>query len=158
MSRGYIILTKAKKWNVVWGYELSNITKHFFFITGLCTSCAASLQYQYISKPKPWAEAQDYCRKVHIDLAMVENKKNMTSLIKAVDPQYVGKVWIGLKRRAESRWLWPSWNSSQPINYTSWRFPEPDNVGGNICGFKNYDEWTDGDCSITCNFICFDGK
>ncbi|XP_062403880.1 snaclec 5-like [Sardina pilchardus] len=127
-------------------------------LLGLCsTSSDISVEYSYISEFKAWPEAQEYCRNVHIDLATVENMRNMRSLLKTVDPQYKGLVWIGLERGTEQRWQWSLWNSSQPITYTNWREGEPDGQGDG-CGFKSDGIWTDRDCSIKSEFICFDGE
>ncbi|KAL2093596.1 hypothetical protein ACEWY4_010908 [Coilia grayii] len=117
-----------------------------------------SFQHQYVNQFKTWSEAQEYCRSVHNDLVTVENMVAMGSLLKTVDPQYKGKVWIGLVRGARKQWHWSLWENTQPITYTNWVPGEPSG-GEDVCGAKCYNgQWCDLYCSTLAWFICFDGE
>lgn len=127
-------------------------------MTGLCSTYSdVSLQYQYVSEPKTWKEAQEHCRKVHIDLATVENMKDMTSLLKIVDSQYMGKVWTGLVRGTEQHWQWSLSDISQPITYTNWH-DSVSLVGTAACAMMCEGEWCVDECEVEHYFVCFDGK
>ncbi|KAL2093599.1 hypothetical protein ACEWY4_010911 [Coilia grayii] len=126
-------------------------------MTGLCkTYTDTSFQHQYVNQFKTWSEAQEYCRSVHNDLVTVENMVAMGSLLKTVDPQYKGKVWIGLVRGTRKQLHWSLWENTQPITYTNWLAGEP-NGGTGVCGAKCLNgQWCDLYCSDLALFICFD--
>lgn len=133
----------------------------YVFMTGLhSTYSLINFQYQYISEPRTWPKAQAYCRKVHIDLAIVENMSNMTSLLQTVN-SHEGKMWIGLERISASQesWGWSGKNKTSSFQY--WMSGKPDNYGkGENCAaidMNSGGQWDDLSCELNLPFICLGG-
>ncbi|KAL6468222.1 hypothetical protein MHYP_G00238990 [Metynnis hypsauchen] len=101
-----------------------------------------------------WLEAQSYCRETYTDLATVDNMEDMKQLMVAVDPMYVGSLWIGLNKAPLKRWGWSSGDIPQ---YMNWRSPET-NVGDRdgLCAAKyQFSGWIDASCTNLWDFVCY---
>ena len=102
-------------------------------------------------------EAQSYCRENYTDLATVDNMEEMKQLMAAVDPKFVGSLWIGLNKAPPRRWGWSSGEISQ---YMNWKSPEPNSgdVDG-LCAAKyNLSGWIDANCTNLWDFVCYSGE
>ncbi|KAL6468207.1 hypothetical protein MHYP_G00238840 [Metynnis hypsauchen] len=101
-----------------------------------------------------WLEAQSYCRENYTDLATVDNMEDMKQLMAAIDPMYVGDLWIGLNKAPPRRW---GWSSGEIPQYMNWRSSEPDNgdIDG-LCAAKyQFSGWIDAQCTDVFDFVCY---
>ncbi len=113
-----------------------------------------------MSEFKTWSEAQRYCRENYIDLATIDNMKEMNRLIKTVRATYYGSAWIGLYDDLNS-WRWSLGITALQEGFKSWYVQQPMNSGGqSLCAYMSYLEglWTEGVCSIKHYFVCYDGE
>uniref|UniRef100_A0A3B4E0H1 C-type lectin domain-containing protein n=1 Tax=Pygocentrus nattereri TaxID=42514 RepID=A0A3B4E0H1_PYGNA len=112
-------------------------------------------QYYFVNESKTWLEAQSYCRENYTDLATVDKMEEMKQLMEAVDPTYVGDLWIGLNKAPLRRWGWSSGESPQ---YMNWRFSEPNDRDG-LCAAKyQFSGWIDAQCTDVLEFVCYSGE
>ncbi|KAL7851025.1 hypothetical protein AOLI_G00213810 [Acnodon oligacanthus] len=100
-----------------------------------------------------WLEAQSYCRENHTDLATVDNMEEMKQLMAAVDPKFVGSLWIGLNRTPPGRW---GWSSGEIPQYTNWKSTEPNGGDRDGCAAKyQFSGWIDAHCTEVLDFVCY---
>lgn len=125
--------------------------------TGLC-HLAFSLylrQYNYISEPKTWTEAQQYCREKYTDLATVNDVQDLEELAGLITSK-VKYTFFGLYRS----WFWSlsetdDYKEGEPA-YWNWARGEPTEK---YCGsIKSTGEWFATDCNCSLNFFCYNGK
>lgn len=97
-----------------------------------------------------WADAQDYCRTHHTDLAMIESPEENAAMASV---QGLNVAWIGLYRVA---WMWSDKSNS---SFTNWKSGEPDNFFGQFCVAENLqNDWLDQSCNNKNPFFCQQGK
>ncbi|XP_043101808.1 macrophage mannose receptor 1-like [Puntigrus tetrazona] len=102
-----------------------------------------------------WKDAQSYCRTNHIDLATVQTDEDWASLQEETNRLF-GVVWIGLYNDING-WRW-SYNQESLV-FKSWASGQPDNYyGKEECVAFNNGVWSDFTCTISYNFICYDGS
>ncbi|KAA0718640.1 Brevican core protein [Triplophysa tibetana] len=110
--------------------------------------------YLYVHKNMSWSEAQSYCRERFTDLATVDSMNDVNKLMNTVKSWYSGSLWIGLKMKTQSRWLWSSGYDTLK-QYSGWQSGEPN--GDGACVFFANGFWRDYSCSIQLFFVCYNG-
>ncbi|KAK9971249.1 hypothetical protein ABG768_024623 [Culter alburnus] len=103
-----------------------------------------------------WENAQDYCRKNHIDLATVQSDEDWMNLREvAVEKGFYGFAWIGLYDDINS-WRWSYQDES--LEFDSWYPDQPDNYGAGPQCAMIYSSglWSDYSCDNTRYFVCSD--
>lgn len=130
-------------------------------LTGWIFSSGLLRQYHYVSDPKNWTEAQNYCRETYTDLATIENTKEMNQLINTVSSAgNNSEVWIGLYSKIEWRWS-DDYKGSIAAEYRYWYTSQTYfyNGSNDLCVGINYHWlWQTLDCSSNFSFICNNGK
>uniref|UniRef100_A0A3P9CGS3 C-type lectin domain-containing protein n=1 Tax=Maylandia zebra TaxID=106582 RepID=A0A3P9CGS3_9CICH len=104
--------------------------------------------YMYISITKTWPSAREYCIKLSMDLAVIENSEENAE-VSSLKPNN-DAIWIGLYRVP---WTWSDKSQSSLEN---WKSSKPDNYLGNQhCVVENnLHKWDDDICTIKYVFIC----
>lgn len=115
-------------------------------------------KYHLIQQGKRWSDAQVYCQATYNDLAIIKSNDNMVQLqIEAQGKQLNSSAWLGLYNDVDS-WHW-SFRDEILGSMRPWASGEPDNWHGHEeCALISKDGWSDGKCTDTKPFICFDGK
>ncbi|KAF5891005.1 macrophage mannose receptor 1-like isoform X6, partial [Clarias magur] len=105
-----------------------------------------------------WPEAQNYCRSMYTDLAIVITSADWLRLNKEIaSTGLTSRAWIGFYNDVDS-WRW-SLNDFllKDATLTNWYPGQPDNYGGHqSCGtmaINGY--WYDQCCTDTRPVICF---
>ncbi|XP_043078747.1 macrophage mannose receptor 1-like [Puntigrus tetrazona] len=112
---------------------------------------ALSRPYFYINTAMSWPDAQSYCRERFTDLATVDNMDDVNRLVNITDAGYSGSVWIGLKKRTQTRW---SWSNGENKNYYKWGSLQPN--GDGVCAAIYYELWHDASCDLNLYFVCYE--
>nr|XP_055046002.1 uncharacterized protein LOC129431904 [Misgurnus anguillicaudatus] len=128
---------------------------HFLLFSGFWTFTQSnSNEYILIQENKTWADAQVYCKNVHIDLASVASNEQQTHLQEAVSAALPPLAWTGLFRRNNS-WLWTY--QSEKLTFAFWKPGRPNNYDGKEdCAAINASGWVDMACSELFPFFCYD--
>ncbi|XP_028327359.1 macrophage mannose receptor 1-like [Gouania willdenowi] len=113
----------------------------FFCFTG----SSASPSFKFISTPMNWTSAMEYCRKHHVDLAVVRNLPENNQLKEMVKDEY---NWIGLYR---DPW---KWSDGKLLSYTKWNIGEPNQGVNGPCVFLHKGHWGDYECESAIYFVC----
>nr|XP_046237552.1 macrophage mannose receptor 1-like [Scatophagus argus] len=99
-----------------------------------------------------WLDAQAYCRKLHTDLARVQNQLESVELQNVVKNK---SVWIGLTQMS---WMWS--DGSQP-SFVPWKPFKPLLYGPGDCGMLDVNSkplgMTDRKCDEKAPFLCYGG-
>ncbi|XP_043078627.1 C-type mannose receptor 2-like [Puntigrus tetrazona] len=119
------------------------------------SSSALSRPYFYINTAMSWPDAQSYCRERFTDLATVDNMDDMNRLVNKVDAGYNGSVWIGLKKRTQTRWSWSN-GENMLKQYRKWNTGHPNSEGE--CGCFAFGVWHSYPCSSHLHFVCYSGN
>ncbi|XP_056586843.1 macrophage mannose receptor 1-like [Triplophysa dalaica] len=131
----------------------------------ICYSATAleSRQYHFISVNKSWSEAQTYCRQNYTDLATIDNRTEMNSVMNTVNGSYNGSAWIGQYDEVNSWRLSlddSGFYQEGEREFKNWNH-QPDNYRGNeLCVYMDVEDgsWFDSSCDNTLPFVCFDGR
>ncbi|XP_043078761.1 uncharacterized protein LOC122327448 [Puntigrus tetrazona] len=119
------------------------------------SSSALSRPYFYINTAMSRPDAQSYCRERFTDLATVDNMDDMNRLVNKVDAGYNGSVWIGLKKRTQTRWSWSN-GENMLKQYRKWNTGHPNSEGE--CGCFAFGVWHSYPCSSHLHFVCYSGN
>ncbi|KAI5103725.1 secretory phospholipase A2 receptor-like isoform X1 [Silurus meridionalis] len=111
-----------------------------------------------ILQNKTWADAQDYCRTLYIDLTTAKSLKSLLTVKNSLALRSVtGPVWMGLNLNLDT-WRW-SFNGRLLNNITlrMWGAGEPNNyMGHEWCGaIDGYGLWYDTTCTSLKISICY---
>ncbi|XP_052458913.1 macrophage mannose receptor 1-like [Carassius gibelio] len=109
--------------------------------------------FVFIDALLTWRDAQLYCRRKHVDLAIISDASENSALLQLFPPKpSQPEAWIGLSKNL---WLW---SDQSKVSWTSfkWAEGEPDNAKGNEkCGFVRQTGLIgDEDCSHQLPFYC----
>ncbi|KAM9723261.1 macrophage mannose receptor 1-like [Menidia menidia] len=121
-------------------------------------------QYHYVSTPKNWTEARQFCREKYTDLATFDNMDDISRL--KADFSY-SLAWIGLWDDPENwktsmgsdtnSWRWSATGETSRTGYQSWEYGRPIYTDEkNLCVLIHSDtSWHDYTCKTTEKFICY---
>ncbi|XP_061531116.1 macrophage mannose receptor 1 isoform X1 [Phycodurus eques] len=130
----------------------STTTLYLLLISGFCSFKVAFCNFHYISLQRTHEEAKDYCRRIHTDLATVNNLTDMNDLIASV-PNNTVRSWIGLELGDVSRWHW-AW-PDQKLHFFNWKLGEPQGLGQHSCvAMDPQGEWFESECETQRSFVC----
>nr|XP_061789579.1 C-type mannose receptor 2-like [Nerophis lumbriciformis] len=108
--------------------------------------------FHFISLKKTQEEAKDYCRRMHTDLATINNVTDLNNLIVSV-PNNTVRSWIGLELGNVSTWHW-AW-PNQKLDFLNWSVGEPNGLGRDSCAAMGpQGEWFESECETQRSFIC----
>ncbi|KAK7944907.1 hypothetical protein WMY93_000635 [Mugilogobius chulae] len=124
----------------------------------LCFCVCQDHKYRFISEPKSWTEAQEFCRRRYIDLVTVNNMSDLQALRAAVDGQ--PDAWIGLYLTSEIRkWHWsqPELTYSYPKPDVWWAGRPKDELVRNCGVLTSKNTWYDTLCDTQdeAGFVCY---
>ncbi|KAK7498721.1 hypothetical protein BaRGS_00010098, partial [Batillaria attramentaria] len=117
--------------------------------------------YKYVSQPKNWTAAADFCHTLAADLPVVNNAFTQAFLQLFVargagvhaDSDNAPTVWIGLSDTANAGAY--SWNSGWPVTFSNWAKEEPSRGPGEGCVTMGGDGlWSDDNCTKQLPFVC----
>ncbi|XP_068612089.1 macrophage mannose receptor 1-like [Brachionichthys hirsutus] len=95
----------------------------------------------------PWNDAQEYCRRNHVDLASIRNlqENDIIANLAAGDT-----VWIGLHGGGV-------WSDGSTSTFRCWADGEPNSVTGRCVAVLpgEFGLWSNEDCSLRFPFICY---
>ncbi|KAK7944382.1 hypothetical protein WMY93_000110 [Mugilogobius chulae] len=128
----------------------------FFFFTVRVVSGTLQHEYTYISKSTTWAEAQNYCRKHHTDLATISSASDLS--------RSRAGAWIGLNNyerdsRLRLRWRWSGRERENgEVEGDRWSPGEPNDDTGkeNCVSVQKSMRLSDQSCCSPKPFICYD--
>ncbi|KAB5579685.1 hypothetical protein PHYPO_G00197790 [Pangasianodon hypophthalmus] len=133
---------------------------HLLCLTGFVPVILSTMTLSsfLINKTMTWADAQNYCKTVYVDLAMAKSQTSLLKLRDTLAKQNVtGPVWMGLYNDLDT-WRW-SYNSRLLNNITlrMWAGGQPDNQNGHECcaAIDNNGTWWDMSCLDVNPFICY---
>uniref|UniRef100_A0A3B4A8U8 C-type lectin domain-containing protein n=1 Tax=Periophthalmus magnuspinnatus TaxID=409849 RepID=A0A3B4A8U8_9GOBI len=108
------------------------------------------------SSPAEWShncEARNYCRKNYVDLAVIENVSELTTVSNLIGSFW---VWIGLYRQPFR------WSDNRISFFKNWINGEPDNKQTTEQCVVEYSDiehhWLDANCAGLFKVICQQGK
>ncbi|XP_076018553.1 macrophage mannose receptor 1-like [Genypterus blacodes] len=116
-------------------------------------------EYHFVSEKKTWEDAQSHCRKKFTDLAILNNKKDVETLLDR-KPANSSDFWIGLNKLGNNN---RTWHWSLPSVETSlsddecWREGEPNDYNGkeNCVMTQKDQKWADHSCGEKGFSLCY---
>ncbi|XP_057690716.1 macrophage mannose receptor 1 isoform X2 [Corythoichthys intestinalis] len=127
-------------------------TLYLLLIAEFCSFKMALSNFHFISLKKTQEEAKDYCRRMHTDLATINNVTDLNNLIVSV-PNNTVRSWIGLELGNVSTWHW-AW-PNQKLDFLNWSVGEPNGLGRDSCAAMGpQGEWFESECETQRSFIC----
>ncbi len=115
--------------------------------------------YKFVNEEMTYAQAEEHCRAEGSYLVEIGSQIEQCFLQGLVGEN---NVWIGLQDKAHNE-NWSHWNSGAPVEYSNWRYDQPDNYEGEqYCGelvnvWMN-GKWTDNNCNWRNKFVCERGS
>lgn len=118
-------------------------------------SSTATERYFFINEEKTWAEAVNYCRQHHTDLASVRNHTE-NSVIQQVVPADKMAA-IGLHRHT---WIW--WSDNIKPTFKNWADGHPlsgtSNCAASVINSTYLGKWVESPCDEKFHFMCHNSK
>uniref|UniRef100_A0A8C5ENM2 C-type lectin domain-containing protein n=1 Tax=Gouania willdenowi TaxID=441366 RepID=A0A8C5ENM2_GOUWI len=128
--------------------------QYLLIISELCFLPASDPhEYIVVEKELSWAEAVNYCRSNHIDLASIENSEENAKNIQLMTLGDNNAHWIGLHTEV----IW-KWSNGKRLSYTNWKVGEPNQGLMGRCVYLRKGHWEDDTCERPHYFICSAGK
>ncbi|XP_057195116.1 macrophage mannose receptor 1 [Triplophysa rosa] len=130
-----------------------------FLVFGLlsCTSSQIYWQYHFINIRKNWTEAQSFCRAMYTDLATVNNRDEMNSLLNNIS-DVSQDMYIGLYRSQVFKWHWSLtdgfFNGSDSV-FENWKPGISDGNHEGCAVMQNSGQWINDSCDSKRQFVCF---
>uniref|UniRef100_A0A087Y0N5 C-type lectin domain-containing protein n=1 Tax=Poecilia formosa TaxID=48698 RepID=A0A087Y0N5_POEFO len=124
-----------------------------YFLCYKATGSHANPEFVFGKEPLSWSDAQTYCRKNFIDLAIFKNDTDYQKIQVSTLGGY--RHWIGLFRDPNLHW-----SDGSGVNFTSWD-SAPTMIGSMpvICGVTSSGKsgrWKFLPCETRLPFVCFD--
>ncbi|CAG6013887.1 unnamed protein product, partial [Menidia menidia] len=150
-----------------WGDDYCDYKKPFICHQGLpLSSCSQPppRQYHYVSTPKNWTEARQFCREKYTDLATFDNMDDISRL--KADFSY-SWAWIGLWDDPENwktsmgndtnSWRWSATGETSRTGYQNWESSDPNywSAKETCVAMRDYGLWIDANCEYTNELICY---
>lgn len=105
-------------------------------------------KYKYINEPKPWREAQRYCRQFHTDLVSVRNQDENLQIQQLIPAGQV--TYIGLFQDAFA------WSDNSASSFRNWDSAQPDGSGKCVAQhLQDHRLWDDQNCGSPRPFFCY---
>ncbi|XP_048039094.1 macrophage mannose receptor 1 [Megalobrama amblycephala] len=105
-------------------------------------------KYNYINEPKPWREAQRYCRQFHTDLVSVRNQDENLQVQQLIPAGQV--TYIGLFQDAFA------WYDNSTSSFRNWDSAQPDGSGECVAQhLQDHRLWDDQSCGSPRPFFCY---
>ncbi|KAF5904656.1 macrophage mannose receptor 1-like isoform X6, partial [Clarias magur] len=105
-----------------------------------------------------WSVAQNYCREISTDLAVILNQTDWLRLNKvAASKGLTTPAWVGLYNDVNG-WRWSLYDLPlKNTTYSNWLSGQPDNYAGieSCAVIASYGVWGDFDCTLLKPFICY---
>ncbi|MBN3316965.1 PLA2R phospholipase, partial [Atractosteus spatula] len=116
-------------------------------------------QYHFVSSPLNWTSAQRYCRENHTDLATIDNKEELDTLLNETHIS-VEQAWIGLYKVDPEQWHWSlsKWGFYKhgEAEYRNWSSGSPDpNSACNSTEMNSDGQWEASNWTEKKRFICY---
>ncbi|CAL9701406.1 unnamed protein product [Knipowitschia caucasica] len=123
-------------------------TMLFYTLFGLTVG-----KYLYIWEKRSWVGAQEYCRKYHSDLALINSQKDQDLILQSL-PDNFTEAWIGLYL-VSSRQEW-KWSGAGIPTYKNWKSNQPNDWNGTQSKVKMnaHGQWNDFYESHPLPFFC----
>ncbi|KAI7806525.1 hypothetical protein IRJ41_007523 [Triplophysa rosa] len=122
-----------------------------------CTSSQIYWQYHFINIRKNWTEAQSFCRAMYTDLATVNNRDEMNSLLNNIS-DVSQDMYIGLYRSQVFKWHWSLtdgfFNGSDSV-FENWKPGISDGNHEGCAVMQNSGQWINDSCDSKRQFVCF---
>ncbi|KAM9722809.1 C-type mannose receptor 2-like [Menidia menidia] len=121
-------------------------------------------QYHYVSTPKSWTEARQFCRDKYTDLATFDSMDDISRL--EADLPYLW-AWNGLWDDPENwktsmgndtnSWRWSATGETSRTGYQNWDSDQPDywEAQETCVLMRNQGLWVDERCETPREFICY---
>lgn len=121
-----------------------------------CTSSQIYRQYHFINTRKNWTDAQSFCRAMYTDLATVNNRDDMNSLLRNIS-DVSQDLYIGLYRSQVFNWHWSLTDAFFGV-YENWNTGISDGNHEGCAVMENSGKWINDSCDSKRKFVCFNGE
>uniref|UniRef100_A0A8C6UJZ4 C-type lectin domain-containing protein n=1 Tax=Neogobius melanostomus TaxID=47308 RepID=A0A8C6UJZ4_9GOBI len=112
-----------------------------------------SKEFIFVQSGQTWSDALAYCRTHHVDLAVIEDASDLTTVSNLISTHW---VWIGLSREPFR------WSDNRISYFKNWHGQEPDNkqtIEHCVVEYSSPEHyWLDASCASTFPVICQQGK
>ncbi|KAK7883876.1 hypothetical protein WMY93_026999 [Mugilogobius chulae] len=106
-------------------------------------------EFIFVELARPWSEAVTYCRENYVDLAVIEDASESTTVSNMIGTSW---VWIGLYRQPFR------WSDNRISSFTNWEFGQPDNNQTTEACVRESSAaehwWSDAACVSSHRVIC----
>lgn len=124
---------------------LSKFSSSLFYLQGQNYN---EHRYIFINDPKPWREAQRYCRQFHTDLVSVRNQDENLQIQQLIPAEQV--TYIGLFQDAFT------WSDNSTSSFRNWASSQPDGSGECVAQhLRDQRLWADQNCGNPQPFFCY---
>lgn len=108
--------------------------------------------YALVTEPLTWANAQQYCRQQHTDLAEINYEQELNAALEAIGSES-GVIWIGLERSSTSQTDW-AWSSGEVVQTFFWAEGQPNSNeqwNGGMLNGKWHDDYSYSENPFLCS-------